>query len=129
MKSPDFSRRRFLQGAALLSAPLILPGRVWSQATAPSKRLNVGCIGMGKQMGGHLGSFINRDDVEVLAALPDIDGDGENEILTEDAAGHACAFEIDGTLLWKTTDRVLDPDWVPFWGQVAPQVWRLRLSQ
>ena len=72
MKSPDFSRRRFLQGAALLSAPLILPGRVWSQATAPSKRLNVGCIGMGKQMHGHVGNLLPRDDVQIVAVC-DVD--------------------------------------------------------
>ena len=72
--SPGLStRRRFLQNASLLvAAPLILPSRVWSQATAPSKRLTLGCIGMGKQMKGHLGNFINRDDVEVLAVC-DVD--------------------------------------------------------
>lgn len=72
MKSPDFSRRRFLQGAALLSAPLVLPGRVWSQTTAPSKRLNVGCIGMGKQMHGHVGNLLPRDDVQIVAVC-DVD--------------------------------------------------------
>ena len=67
------SRRQFLQSSAvLLAAPFILPSRVWSQTTAPGKRLTLGCIGMGKQMGGHLGSFINRDDVEVLAVC-DVD--------------------------------------------------------
>ena len=72
MKSPVFSRRRFLQGTALLSAPLILPGRVWSQATAPGKRLNVGCIGMGKQMHGHVGNLLPRDDVQIVAVC-DVD--------------------------------------------------------
>jgi len=67
------TRRRFLQNTALLAAaPLILPGRVWSQTSAPSKRLTLGCIGMGKQMKGHLGGFIQRDDVEVLAVC-DVD--------------------------------------------------------
>ncbi len=67
------TRRRFLQNAALLTAaPLILPSRVWSQTTAPSKRLTFGCIGMGKQMKGHLGMLINRDDIEVLAVC-DVD--------------------------------------------------------
>jgi len=67
------TRRRFLQSAAVLaSAPFILPGRVWSQATAPSKRFTIGCIGMGKQMGGHLRSYLGRDDVEVVAVC-DVD--------------------------------------------------------
>jgi len=66
------TRRRFLQSSALLAAPFLVPGRVWSQATAPSKRLTLGCIGMGKMMKGHLGNFIQRDDVEVLAVC-DVD--------------------------------------------------------
>jgi predicted dehydrogenase len=70
---PQPTRRRFLQSSALLlAAPLILPSRVWSQASAPSKRVTLGCIGMGKQMKGHLGGFIGRDDVEVLAVC-DVD--------------------------------------------------------
>jgi len=51
---------------------LILPNRVWSQQTAPGKRVTFGCIGMGKQMKGHLGALINRDDIEVLAVC-DVD--------------------------------------------------------
>ena len=66
------TRRRFLQASALLAAPLILPRRVWSQETAPGRRLTVGCIGMGKQMRGHLGNCLGRDDVQVLAVC-DVD--------------------------------------------------------
>jgi predicted dehydrogenase len=67
------TRRRFLQNSALLAAaPLILPRRVWSQESAPSKRVTFGCIGMGKMMKGHLGALINRDDAEVLAVC-DVD--------------------------------------------------------
>src|SRR5881394_1216800 len=73
MSSIATTSRRFLQNSALLlAAPLILPRRVWSQETAPSKRLTVGCIGMGKQMKGHLGNCIGRDDVQVLAVC-DVD--------------------------------------------------------
>ena len=72
MNTSALSRRRFLQGSALLSAPLILPSRVWSQATAPSRRLAVGCIGMGKQMHGHVGNLLPRDDVQIVAVC-DVD--------------------------------------------------------
>ncbi len=73
MPPVTLSRRRFLQSTALFAAaPFILPSRVWSAETAPSKRLTIGCIGMGKQMKGHLGSYINRDDVEVVAVC-DVD--------------------------------------------------------
>src|SRR4051812_18721939 len=67
------TRRRFVQSAALLTAaPLILPSRVWSQASAPSKRLTVGCIGTGKQMGLHIKTLLGRDDVEIVAVC-DVD--------------------------------------------------------
>ncbi|MDO8540058.1 MAG: Gfo/Idh/MocA family oxidoreductase [Opitutaceae bacterium] len=67
------SRRRFLRTSALLAgAPLLLPQRVWSQATAPSRRLTLGCIGMGIIMKSHLTSFLGRDDVQVLAVC-DVD--------------------------------------------------------
>src|SRR3954470_9138986 len=72
MSPAKTTRRRFLQSSALRAAPLILPRRVWSQDSAPSKRLTVGCIGMGKQMKGHLGNCIGRDDVQVLAVC-DVD--------------------------------------------------------
>ncbi len=73
MSLPLTTRRRFLQNSAVLAAaPLILPSRVWSQQTSPSKRVTFGCIGMGKQMKGHLGALINRDDIEVLAVC-DVD--------------------------------------------------------
>jgi predicted dehydrogenase len=72
MSTAPFSRRQFLKTSAVFAAPLILPRRVWSADTAPSKRLTVGCIGMGKMMKGHLGNLIGRDDVQVLAVC-DVD--------------------------------------------------------
>lgn len=73
MNLPPPNRRAFLKtSAVLLSAPFILPSRVWSAESAPSQRLTVGCIGMGKQMGGHLGNCLGRDDIEVLAVC-DVD--------------------------------------------------------
>ena len=73
MQPPPLSRRRFLQNAAwLTAAPLILPSRVWSQETAPARRLTVGCIGMGRQMNSHVGNLVQRDDVQVVAVC-DVD--------------------------------------------------------
>lgn len=73
MSNPLPSRRHFLKTSALLAAaPLILSNRVWAQGSAPSKRVTFGCIGMGKMMKGHLGTLLNRDDVEVVAVC-DVD--------------------------------------------------------
>jgi hypothetical protein len=65
------SRRSFLlKSAAALGAvaafPTIVPSTVLG-ATAPSNRINLGMIGMGLMMGGHLEGMLNRDDVQVLA--------------------------------------------------------------
>jgi hypothetical protein len=67
------SRRHFLKTSGLLpAAPVILPSPVWSQATAPGKRLTLGCMGMGIVMKSHLRNFLERDDVEVRAVC-DVD--------------------------------------------------------
>jgi predicted dehydrogenase len=66
----SFTRRDFLRTAALAGAalgfPTVIPARVLGQ-NAPSQRLNLGLIGMGLQMGGHLRHFVNRPDTQVLA--------------------------------------------------------------
>lgn len=67
------TRRAFLKSSALLAAgPLLLPQRVWSQTSAPSGRLTLGCVGMGIIMKSLLGNFLQRDDVEILAVC-DVD--------------------------------------------------------
>lgn len=65
-------RRHFLQLAALSAGPFILPGRVWSADVAPSERLGVGFIGMGKQSRGLLNSFVHDKRVKVVAVC-DVD--------------------------------------------------------
>lgn len=73
MSQPTPSRRSFLQTAAgAVAAPFILPSRVWSAETAPNARLNIGFIGMGKMNGGHLGNFLGRENVQVVAVC-DVD--------------------------------------------------------
>ncbi|MBK8090765.1 MAG: Gfo/Idh/MocA family oxidoreductase [Verrucomicrobiaceae bacterium] len=66
-------RRHFVKtAAASIAAPFILPSRVWSAATAPSSRLNLGFIGLGKMNSGHLNNFLSRDTVQVVAVC-DVD--------------------------------------------------------
>jgi predicted dehydrogenase len=62
------SRRHFLHSSALLMAsPLILPGRVRAQASAPSRRLALGCIGIGIMGRSLLNNCVQRDDVQIVA--------------------------------------------------------------
>jgi predicted dehydrogenase len=56
-----FSRRSFL--AASAAAPLVLSQRAY----AANERLTLGFIGMGTMGRGHLGGFLNRKELEVVA--------------------------------------------------------------
>ncbi|WP_169980691.1 Gfo/Idh/MocA family protein [Tautonia rosea] len=70
----SLSRRRFLQRAAAVSAaPWIVPHSVFGRnGSAPSERIRLGFIGMGKQSQYHLRWFLDQDDVQVLAVC-DVD--------------------------------------------------------
>ncbi|MBT4822340.1 MAG: Gfo/Idh/MocA family oxidoreductase [Lentisphaerae bacterium] len=67
------SRRDFIRKAALLSgvaaAPTIIPSSVFGAdgGVAPSNRLSIGLVGMGKMMWGHLGGLLGRKDVQIVA--------------------------------------------------------------
>jgi len=69
-------RRRFLgvvgRAAAALAAPGIIPGSAWG-ALAPSNRITVGCIGMGRQaVYSNVRFFLGQSDCQVLAVC-DVD--------------------------------------------------------
>jgi len=72
MQSNTTSRRSFLKTAAVAAAPLILPARLFGQS-APSKRINIGMIGMGRQaMGCNLTPFLFSEKTQVTAVC-DVD--------------------------------------------------------
>lgn len=67
----SISRRKFVAAsAALAGAPLITSGL--SARQAPSERLRLGFIGMGKMNSGHLGHFLGQKDTQVVAVC-DVD--------------------------------------------------------
>ncbi len=76
MKSTrNVTRRRFLQVAsAAFAAPVAIPRSVLGagKRLAPSNRLTLGFIGMGRQNLGHLGGFLGYGDVQVVAVC-DVD--------------------------------------------------------
>lgn len=71
--SKGMSRRHFLGRTALFAAgavgaPYILPASALGKdGAAPSNRITVGFIGIGKMAKGHLGSFLGDPGVQVLA--------------------------------------------------------------
>lgn len=77
MNHLNVSRRRFLKGAGLaasatLLSPLIAPSRLFG-ANAPSNQVNIGMIGMGRQMmGPNLSQFLRTPGCQVVAVC-DVD--------------------------------------------------------
>ncbi|MEI7939780.1 MAG: Gfo/Idh/MocA family oxidoreductase [Verrucomicrobiota bacterium] len=74
------NRRDFLKTASKLgaAAPFILPSQVWAADTAPSNRLTMGFIGMGKQGRYLLNNFLNQE-TRVLAVC-DVDTTRRNDV-------------------------------------------------
>ncbi len=67
------NRRRFIQATAAAAAgPFILPSRVWSADVSPNAKVRMAFIGMGKQMGGLLRTFMGFPEVDVVAVC-DVD--------------------------------------------------------
>ncbi len=69
--SGNVSRRRFLKtglgAAAAVSFPAIVPARVFGQY-APSKRINVGAIGVGRISRGHdMPGILQYDNARIIA--------------------------------------------------------------
>ncbi len=68
-KGLGLTRREILRyGVAGLAVPTIIPSVVrGADGVAPSERLNLALVGMGKMMWGHIGYFLNRADVQIVA--------------------------------------------------------------
>jgi predicted dehydrogenase len=65
----SLSRRQFIKAAAAtcVAGPLLLTSRLYSADPPPSERINLGFIGVGMMGRGHLGSFLGRNEVQVVA--------------------------------------------------------------
>ena len=82
MTRKAISRRQFLTTAAGTSAvvvgfPYVVPSSVLAQATAPSNKITMGCIGVGSQGAGNMNGFLNKGDARVLAVC-DVDARHRN---------------------------------------------------
>ncbi len=69
-RAATVSRRRFLKRAgAAFAAPYVIPSSVLGlgSATAPSKRITLGSIGVGGRGTSHVRTFLGHKDVQILA--------------------------------------------------------------
>src|ERR1035438_3564597 len=88
------NRRDFLKTTSTLgaAAPFILPSKVWGADTAPSNRLTMGFIGMGKQARYLLNNFLQQE-TRVLAVC-DVDTTRRNDAkqkVDKSYENHDCA--------------------------------------
>lgn len=68
MHPSPISRRRFLQSAVALAAPVILPSTGRGQGRpAPGNRIAVGVIGLGSRGMNVMTNFLGHDDVQIVA--------------------------------------------------------------
>ncbi len=67
MNPKNSSRRQFVKSTLVATAPFILPSRIWSAPVAPSDRIGLGFIGIGKKNRAHLNAFLGRSEVVVRA--------------------------------------------------------------
>ena len=73
-KTTTLSRRSFLKasvGAAALAVPVVAPSTVFG-ANAPSNRIAIGCIGVGRMGRGDMNELLGHSDVQIVAAC-DVD--------------------------------------------------------
>ncbi len=68
------SRRTFLQLAATVAAPTIVPSAVFG-ATAPSEKMTIGFIGTGNNGYGNIQGFLDDERVKVVAVC-DVNREG-----------------------------------------------------
>lgn len=67
------ARRSFLKASlAAGAAPFLLPGRLWAADDSPNSKLRMAFIGVGKQNGGLMRSFMSNDGV-IVSAVCDVD--------------------------------------------------------
>jgi predicted dehydrogenase len=69
-KENTVNRRQFIEKAAVISAFMIVPRFVLGGRgyTAPSDLITLGFIGTGKQAGGLKGSFLDTNEIKIIAA-------------------------------------------------------------
>ncbi len=117
-KTDIITRRQFLKGSAVAAtgflAPTIVPASVFG-ADAPSNRITLGCIGVGRQGIGDMRGFMGLKQVQVIAVC-DIDSKRTDyaKQLVEKQYGSGCATYRDFRELIASDDidavSIVTPD-------------------
>ena len=129
----SFTRRDFLKSAALAGAalgfPTFVPSSVFGQ-NAPSNRINMGLVGMGLMMGGHMHHFSSRPDTQVLAVC-DVKRDAREAAKAEVEKAYASAKasgSYKGCDAYNEFERVMERKDIDAVVVVTPDHWHAPIS-
>ena len=111
-KRSSVSRRDFVKGAATLAvaAPTVISARALGndKTPAPSNRLTLGFIGIGKQASGHLDALSGKAETEVLAVCDVHSGRRERAREVTEAKYKKLERPTNGIQEYKTYQELLD---------------------
>jgi predicted dehydrogenase len=111
-KRSSLTRRDFVKSTAALAvaAPTIISSRALGddKTPAPSNRLNLGFIGIGKQASGHLDALSGKADTQVLAVCDVHSGRRERARTVTEAKYKKLERPSDGIKEYKTYEELLD---------------------
>ena len=107
----NLTRRSFIKSTATLSltAPFILPSRIWSAETRPNDRLTLGFIGMGTQNRGLMSGFLGKKETQTLAVC-DVDTNRREHAkkMVEDHYAKQSGTDYKGCTAYKDFRELLD---------------------
>lgn len=126
----NLSRRGFLRNSAILGAglalPTVVPSRVFG-AAAPSERITVGCIGVGRMGTGDLKEALGFDQVQVVAVC-DADAhrvEAAKKLVESSYAGRSGRGSYQGCAIYGDFRELLARDDIDAVQIVTPDHWHV----
>ena len=123
-------RRQFFQRAAAAAVfPALIPAAALGRGDrpAPSNRITVGCIGVGRMGMGDLRDFMNRGEVQVLAAC-DVDvhrAAAAKEAVEKHYAKESAAGSYKGCATYNEFEEIIARDDIDVVSIVTPDHWHI----
>jgi hypothetical protein len=114
---------------AALAFPTIIPSTVFGK-NAPSNRITMGLIGMGRQMGGHQHTMTRRQDVQVLAVCDVARGARERaqEQVERAYGGKSPSGSYKGCAAYNEHERILEREDIDSILICTPDHWHAAMS-
>jgi len=130
MKNRIISRRRFLRRTAgtavgVVGFPYLISASALGNAggVAASKRITVGCVGVGPQGSGVMGNFLKQKDAQVVAVC-----DVKSHVLKAAQERINKHYESDGCAAYKDFEKVMARDDIDVILAATPDHWHVLVA-